>query len=86
MSILGEISFGLDIIMVDVVPIMGPNGAMWGIVFMAKGVLIGPEHYVANLTVTGNPWCTDSELKKLLQGGCESIRERRAQQMNGKVK
>lgn len=87
-EMLKEASFGLSIVMIDVagVQVATPQGVRpgWGIVYMAKGLLIGPENYNMQVTVVDTPFVKDEVLKKALSDGCDSLRLERSKQGNGK--
>lgn len=83
-AILGKISYGLDIIAVDTAVIVqqGPTGPRptWGIIYYAKGLLIGPDHNVANMTIILDPFITDEDLEEVLHEGCNALRTSKRQQ------
>jgi hypothetical protein len=87
-QILKEVSFGLDIVAIDVTMIPQvptPNGPrpVWGIYYYAKGLLLGSENYIPQLTAFADPTINDEGLKEGLAQGCEMLRVARAQQGNG---
>jgi hypothetical protein len=88
LKILGEVSFGLNIVSIDVctVVMQDQRGQMvpcWGIVYQAKGILIGPEAYVTNMTVINSPFIAEEKLKALLVEGCQNLQNGRMQQRTG---
>jgi hypothetical protein len=85
-GILSEVSFGLEIMSVDVIAYMQitPNGGMrpsWGVVYQAKGMLIGGGY---NMQMTGvdDPFIPEEVLRQGLSDGCEMLRAARTQQGN----
>jgi hypothetical protein len=84
---LGEISFNLDIVAVDVTLIIEntPQGArpVWLILYQAKGLLLGNENNVTQITGFGSPFVTDEEMCMGLSQGCDMLRTQRAKQGNG---
>ena len=91
--ILGEVSLGLEIVAVEVFPMVQPTPAglrpMWMITYLAKGGLIGPEHYITQMTGVDTPFITEEALRQGLTEGCALLREKKAQQLsiaNGKGK
>jgi hypothetical protein len=85
-KILEEVSFGLTIVVVDVTLTLTGGSPVWCVVYMAKGVLIGEEHYIPQLTGFANPKVSDQVLKAGLEAGCKMLREARAKQGNGAIK
>jgi hypothetical protein len=90
-TILGKVSMGLEIVSIDVAPgMMQINGQVrptWQIYYQCKGMLLGTDNYITNLTVVVDPFITDEALTELLATGCENMRSDRARQgspLNGK--
>jgi hypothetical protein len=82
--ILEEVSYGLDIVLVDIRPVMVQGIPCWAVHYVAKGRLIGQEHYVGQMSVIDTPWMTDMALRGALTEGCNSLRaQRMSQGMNG---
>lgn len=89
-EVLKQVSFGLDIVSIDVAIVMNasPVGVrpLWLIVYQAKGLLVGPKNYVTQATGFDTPFVSDEELRAGLEQGCMQLRESRAKQGNGIVK
>jgi hypothetical protein len=86
-KMLEEASYGLTITAIDVTLMQaqtptGPQPA-WGIYYYAKGMLLGDENSLYQVTAVILPNIDDERLKKALQDGCALLREARAKQGNG---
>lgn len=83
---LAEVSFGLDITLIDTCLIpqaQTPVGVQpaWAIIYFAKGILIGSM--VKNMTIVIDPAIDDDTFRRSLQEGCEALRIERRKQGNG---
>jgi hypothetical protein len=85
-KILKEVSLGLTITAIDVTMTLHTGAPVWCIVYMAKGILLGEENYIPQLTGFANPKISDEVLKTELTEGCRMLRDARAKQGNGLVK
>lgn len=85
---LRHVSFGLSIVAIDVVNLQmatesGKQQPGWGILYYAKGTLVGEDYNIPQMTGFANPYVSDEEMKEGLSEGCAMLREARAKQMNG---
>jgi hypothetical protein len=72
---LKDCSFGLDIIAWEMRHMMSPAGPAWGIYFRIRGVLLGRENDIANITAVMDPFLTQEDLNQVVSDGCASLRE-----------
>lgn len=90
LTILGKVSFSLDIVSVDVSALLQETSMgfrpVWAIIYQAKGHLLGSEHYITQVTIIGDPFMSDEALQEGLIAGCDTIRANRAQQLNERAK
>lgn len=81
---MNAVSFGVDIVSVDVGLIMAntPQGQRpaWMVVYQSKGKLIGPENHILQMTLVTDPFISDENFKTALYQGCEMILNERNKQ------
>jgi hypothetical protein len=86
-EILNDVSFGLEIMSVDVGMIMQPTPGgvrpVWLVTYQAKGALIGTKYYNIQGTIVEDPFIVDEALRAGLTTGCDMLRAERAKQSNG---
>lgn len=83
---LADKSFGLDITAWEVRPIqmMTPAGPIpgWGVCYWIKSPLLG-EGPLAQMTTIGDPYIDKAIFDAAIQEGCDSLRNSRAERLNG---
>jgi hypothetical protein len=86
-KLLEQVSFNLEIMSIDVQgtqqQVPGGIRPVWGIVYQARGLLLGPANYIMQMTVVDTPFIPDETLSEALAAGCNMMRESRAKQGNG---
>lgn len=83
---LERLSFGIEITAWEVRPIQmqTPVGPLpgWGVVYWTKNPLLG-EGPLCQMTVVSDPNIPQEPFDAAIQEGCESLRNSRAQKLNG---
>jgi hypothetical protein len=84
MDALERLSFGVDIVAIqifdDMISMGGPAQPVVTCSYMAKGTLIGKEHYIGQAAICSNFWCTQEDVDGWIQEGIEDLRARKAAQ------
>lgn len=81
---LKKLSFGLEIIAWEVRPMQAPQPG-WGIVYYVKSMLLN-QPPLGNMTFVTDPFVTAEALEEAIGQGLTALRQRRAQQLNGRTK